>query len=252
LKNLHLKISLDKFYNLFLKDDAPHSFDKYQNEYIHDRNVSITNWKSLGINTRQFVTDLIIPESRILSFSHLIKNPVGFGPSEAKTTRTQLLRRYEQCGLIIENKTIVEGVPAADAFFVDDYWRIEANGVDEVIVSVSFEICFTKRTMFRNVIEKSVLRETRDWLSSYSSMIHKTLADEIAPSVDDTNDNNYVVSLRAKTMSITGERGMMICIYSLASVSIICLIASTVILLLVYQAISNIREELITLRMRND
>jgi VAD1 Analog of StAR-related lipid transfer domain len=115
--------------------------------------------------------DMVLVCSRVLSFIHVIKSTLGMGPSEAKTTRRQTLHRYKEYGLTVENITMVEGIPAADSFSVHDFWKIEAQGAKQIMVSARFAPRFNKRTMLKGLIEKNILRETKEWFSGYSRMI---------------------------------------------------------------------------------
>ena len=133
----------------------------------------MTHW--INDSPSDIQSDQISVYSRTLTFTHPIKSTMGMGPSEAKTTRKQILRRYQQYGMTLENITAVEGIPAADTFSVHDFWRIEADGTDTVTISANFAPRFTKRTIFKNLIEKSVLKETKAWFAGYRALITETL-----------------------------------------------------------------------------
>ena len=105
-----------------------------------------------------------------------IKNAVGLGPTEAKTNRQQRLQRFSGKGMLLGNETTVDGVPGADAFKVMDRWLIETvNDGQSVQLSASFEIVFTKRSLFRSIIEKSIKKETREWWNGYHEMLTNAL-----------------------------------------------------------------------------
>ena len=242
---------MDEFYNHFLKDDASYSFDRYQKETIRDRDVSITTWTSNDDDVRQVTPDqTIYVQSRLLSFTHPIKNTVGLGPSEAKTTRKQRLRRYQHLGITIENKTVVEGIPAADTFSVDDFWHIKSDGMDSVILSVNFEINFTKRTMFKNIIEKSVLRETRAWLLGYSTMTLEALANgkEIAIASKKC-PTTVLVDTTSGTLFNNSIRIQMMLLIATVFLCVTCLVVVIVYLNMIVKVVTNINDELVALRV---
>jgi VAD1 Analog of StAR-related lipid transfer domain len=183
LQFLRLSCSLDTFYRLFVANKAPFSFDRYQRDQIRDRDVSITPWIDDDDGDESLYDSAISVCSRTLTFTHPIKTGMGMGPSEARTKRRQLLRRYQQYGMTVENKTVVEGIPAADTFSVHDFWKIEADGTEHVVVSVNFAPRFTKRTLFKGIIEKSILRESKEWFTGYTKMVKEALSsgDEAVP-----------------------------------------------------------------------
>lgn len=149
-----------------MANNAPHSLDRFQREDIQDKDVVVTSWQGdNGVFTRQ------------ISFRHQIKS--SFGPSEAPTTRSQRMRRFESKGITLENSTKVENTPASDAFVVEDYWVVSADGEDHVILSVFFAPRFLKRTMFKGIIEKSVKQATAGWFQAYVEKVQKILAPEV-------------------------------------------------------------------------
>jgi hypothetical protein len=142
---------------------------RYQSEYVKDRHVEATHWTTCKDNDS-------IMMARTMTFTHPIKNSMGLGPSEARTTRQQRLWRFEDRGLLLENITQVDGIPASDAFHLRDRWLIEQQGQGGAVrLSSSFEIRFTKRSLFRGFIEKSVKKETGDWWTGYSTMLQEAL-----------------------------------------------------------------------------
>lgn len=107
----------------------------------------------------------------------------GMTPSEARTSREQRLWRFEGEGLIIENTTHVEGViPASDSFHVLDRWVIEPLGGNSEFVqlSASFDVHFTKRTLFRSIIEKNIKKATIAWWRRYSETLAAVVSHSIA------------------------------------------------------------------------
>jgi len=196
---LRLSCSLDNFYRTFLVDNAPFSFDRFQREYIQDQDLIVTPWQPHNSDDDNHDTDEtpnapqhgdnnINAQIRTLSFTHPIKkSSMGVGPSEAHTQRRQVIRRYDPHGITFQNTTHVEGIPAADCFSVHDFWTIApAEDDSTVVVSVRFAARFTKRTLFRNVIERNIKRETKEWFVSFSKMAHAALEEATAAAATTT------------------------------------------------------------------
>ena len=168
LESLSIPCSLDDYHKLFLADNAQYSLDYYQKEYIKDRNVSITGW-DVGADGVSF--------HRSISFTHPIKNSMGIGPSSAQTSRQQRLRKFPGIGLALENKTVIEGIPGADCFHIQDIWLLEFVNESESRLSVHFDIIFQKRSMFKSIIQKNVRKETKQWIAGYVDMVEACLDD---------------------------------------------------------------------------
>lgn len=182
LKSLILSCSLDKFFETFLADDAPFSLLRYQKDHVKDRDLQATKWSTVTSGNLRNVNSSNTVMTRTLCFSHPIKNTIGVGPSEARTTRKQTLERFDNRGILLENITIVEGIPAADTFRLTDQWLIETldgcAGVDQIKLSSSFEVKFIKRSLLRGIIEKSVRKETGDWWTGYKRMLQTALTEK--------------------------------------------------------------------------
>lgn len=171
-QSLSLPCSLECFFQTFLADDVEHSLTRYQSECIQDRDVTASPWEKNAIMS-----------SRMITFTHPIKSvAMVLGPSEARTKRHQRLWRFEK-GILLENITHIEGIPNADTFCICDRWVIvaESNDSGGVQLSSSFELQFTKRSLFRNLIEKSVKRETFEWWSGYTKMVQDVLLKTALP-----------------------------------------------------------------------
>lgn len=179
LQSLNLPCSLEFFFQTFLADDAEHSLARYQSEHIHDRDVAISPW---AICSGENEKEGSVMMSRTITFSHPIKAvAMGLGPSEARTKRHQRLWRFEK-GILLENTTHIDGIPNADAFCICDRWVIAEK--ECVQLSSSFELQFTKRSLFRSIIEKSVKKETMDWWSGYTRMVIQEVLNQQETQVD--------------------------------------------------------------------
>jgi hypothetical protein len=168
--------SLDKFCDLFFADQAPHPIEKFQREAIGDERIHVSQWSPKISSTTRTTTAKC---ARTIDFWHPLKNALG--PSKAKTLRQQTIRRFGNYGVILENTTMVQGVPAADCFRVHDRWVVEAarDATDGgLTMTVTFRIEFTKATMFKPLIQKNIRRETKNWFQGYVKMLHQVLAQE--------------------------------------------------------------------------
>ena len=181
--------NLDEWFDLFFSDDAFFSLARYQLEHVGDRDVSFHPWRRKQKNNcDEKKTDSVnhnlnnnneteIPElEREIRYIH----PIGgsmIGPSEAETFRVQSLKRYRNHGAILKNTTTVgKGIPMGDCFRVEDMWVIEKDPSESLLtISVSFNVVFVKRTMFKGMIQKNTLSETRDWFKGYSTMLQTAL-----------------------------------------------------------------------------
>jgi hypothetical protein len=164
--------SLDKFCDLFFADQAPHPIEKYQREAIGDEQIHVSQWSPT-------ISTTITKHARTIDFWHPLNNSLG--PSKAKTLRQQTIRRFGNYGIILENTTVVQGVPAADCFRVHDRWVVEAaEGATAggLTMTVTFRIEFTKTTMFKPIIKKNIRQETKNWFQGYVKMLHQVLARE--------------------------------------------------------------------------
>jgi hypothetical protein len=190
--------SLDDWFDLFFSDDAVFSLARYQLEHVGDRDVSFHPWRkkkssngggggdeSTGGSAVTADENDGIPElEREISYIHPIGGGSMIGPSEAETFRVQSLKRYGDFGAILRNVTTVgKGIPMGDCFRVEDQWMLEAKAFDgaaaapcsSLTLSVSFRVVFVKRTMFKGIIQKNTLSETKDWFQGYSKMLLSAL-----------------------------------------------------------------------------
>jgi VAD1 Analog of StAR-related lipid transfer domain len=161
IDNVILNWSLSDFFDHFLSDDAPHSILRYQELEIGDTQVKATKWTPSD-------GDCI---TRTISFCHPIANSFGIGPSSTLATKKQTLHRYGDFGLCLATTTNISGVPAADTFHVADHWLVEQISSHEIRFSVLHETVFTKRTIFKRVIEASTKIEIKSWYTGYLAML---------------------------------------------------------------------------------
>lgn len=168
-KDVRLECTLDQYFDLFLSDGATCSFTHFQKDVIADKDVTITDWKIVDEGARSTNKEY----TRTLSFTHPIRSSIG--PSEAHTERQQVLKRFSSHGMILMNSTRVSGIPAADCFRAEDFWIIEAEGNETILVSARFAPRFHRRTMLKSIIERSIKRETTEWFRLYFDMVRTAL-----------------------------------------------------------------------------
>ena len=155
--------------DMFFSNDATFSISRYQKEVILDKEVNYSNWKKRP--------DIYPPIfDRDIHFVHPLHNSVG--PSQAKTNRHQSFQRFGTLGATLQNVTIVNGVPSADCFRVEDRWSVESIGESSVHLRVTFRIVFTKRTMFKPIIQKNVKAETKKWFHGYAKFLRQALQED--------------------------------------------------------------------------
>jgi hypothetical protein len=164
--------------DMFFSNDAFYPIAKYQQEQINDREIHYSKWKKRrNPSSHPPIFD------RLVTFIHPLKNTIG--PSQAKTTRQQSFQRFGNHGMCLQNVTMVEGVPAAECFRVEDRWNIEGDVSSDsdsndssVKMRVSFQAVFTKRTMFKSIIQKNIRQESKTWAKGYVHFVHQALAED--------------------------------------------------------------------------
>lgn len=139
-----LNCNLDKFFDLFFKDNAKFSIAKFL-ESRGDSNLQSSEWIKEGVN-----------RTRVLHYIHPVNAPLA--PPTAAARKEQSYRRFSDSGLCVWTKTFVDDVPMADCFYVSDRIRVEPQG-KKVAVWMEFEITFVKSTMFKSIITKTTSSE---------------------------------------------------------------------------------------------
>ena len=87
------------------------------------------------------------PSARVIQYTHPVNAPMA--PPTAKAKKQMRLHKFGNVGLCLETCTIVEEVPMADCFVVNDrLWVSEAeDGNQGCVVAVTFQIHFIKGTV---------------------------------------------------------------------------------------------------------
>jgi hypothetical protein len=154
LEEIHC--SLEKFYELFFSNEAPHSIAKFMSD-SGDENVVASRWKK---GEEDIWT-------RTIEYSHPVNAPLA--PPMARARKEQRLRRFGNHGISVETDTYVDDVPMTDCFYVTDRLLIsstEENGT--VRLTAHFDIRFVKSTMFRAIIANTTKSE---FLKSFQTLL---------------------------------------------------------------------------------
>lgn len=160
-QSLALPMSVDEFYYNVLADDADNSFTNYMRN-IGELDVDTTKWE-LGTPTASSLSS-----SRTIHYIHPVNSPMA--PPTAKARKLQTLHKFCSAGLCVESCTVVEEVPMADCFVVDDrLWVHKAS--QGCVMSVTFQIRFVKGTLFRRIIENQTRKEYQSFWDQFSIMV---------------------------------------------------------------------------------
>ncbi|KAL9185228.1 hypothetical protein ACHAXT_003005 [Thalassiosira profunda] len=192
-----LPLTVDEFYQYVLEDDALHSFVKFMRD-IGELDVDATQWEPSQMPTATK------PATRIIHYVHPVNAPMA--PPTAKARKQQSLHKFGSAGLCLETCTVVEDVPMADCFVVEDrLWVHEAeNGTEGCTVAVTFQIRFVKGTMFRRIIESTTRKEYESYWNQFADRI-RGLKGPSALEVDELEE--VAMELEEATAMLEGEEG---------------------------------------------
>jgi len=150
--------SVSDFFDTFLKDSSPRSMSYFQSKVMGDNNVSLEAWaKNTAPEGEASAADSL---SRVFEFEKTTRWAV------AKVKRRQT---YQTCGknAIIQNFTHLQGIPQADAFFVEDMWLLETEATHVITLNVKCRIVWLKNTMLKSVITNRTKTEAKEWFDKY-------------------------------------------------------------------------------------
>jgi hypothetical protein len=177
--------SVTDFFNIFLRDSAKRSTSYFQSKIMNDTNVVVEAWtKNSAPDGEGSVVDSL---SRMIEFEHATRWAI------AKVKRRQT---YQMCGrnAIIQNFTHLQGIPQADAFFVEDMWLLEDTG-SHVTLNVKFRIVWLKNTMLKSVITNRTRTEAKEWFDKFIPFVSQKPDQESSPVQDETTASNRFGSL---------------------------------------------------------
>lgn len=168
IQSLALPLTVDEFYHQVLEDNATQSFEKFMRD-IGELNVKSTPWQPSKAPTPSE------PNTRSIQYTHPVNAPMA--PPTAKAFKQQVLHKFGTVGMCLDTCTVVQEVPMADCFVVNDrLWVHEAEDentgtVKGCIVAVTYEIKFVKSTMFRRIIESQTRKEYALFWNQYADMV---------------------------------------------------------------------------------
>jgi hypothetical protein len=167
-------MSVDEFYNYVLADDADHSFTNFMRN-IGELDVETTKWElSIGNmppnNGTLDTSSLSL--SRTINYIHPVNSPMA--PPTAKARKQQTIHKFGTAGICVESCTVVEEVPMADCFVVDDRLWV-SNTSQGCVLSVTFQIRFVKGTLFRRIIENQTRKEYQSFWDQFSIMVQSLI-----------------------------------------------------------------------------
>lgn len=105
------------------------------------------------------------------------------GPPHGQAEKTQTLTKFGHYGLCVVTHTWIHGVPLADCFYVEDCLLVKANPKGGISISIMFDICFVKRTMFKNIISMTAINDITNFFKEYV----KVVQDKVQLSGDEEN-----------------------------------------------------------------
>lgn len=149
-----LPISVAEFFDLFIANDAPHSFRSYY-ESQGSRNLSVTNW-SEGSS--------FLGASREIKFIKPLNVP---GLPSTRCTNVQRFRRFGEQGLVVCESTQMDDVPGASTFTVEDMVAVRSISPGKISLEINFEVHFIKATYFRFMIENSTGAEMQKYFKDF-------------------------------------------------------------------------------------
>ena len=182
LDSINLSCSLDEFYEKFIANDCRHSFGSFQKSVIGDFELEVKEWEKSKDSTATNCS------RRTITFRHPLKHKLG--PKDASMEKRQQLHLISGHGILLKSCTYGKGFPAADAFHVEDMWIIESCNADAdesgrrgsgVSMSVSFQIQYSKSTMFKKMIDVNTKQEYTQMYDKYMDMVTSALGGEEKP-----------------------------------------------------------------------
>ena len=130
---------------------------------IGELNVDTTPWQPTGEPTESE------PTTRIIHYTHPVNAPMA--PPTAKARKEQFFNKVGGVGLCVETCTVVEEVPMADCFVVEDRLWVQENEGGGCTVAVTFQIRFVKSTYFKRIIENTTRGEYMSFFKQFHDMI---------------------------------------------------------------------------------
>ena len=150
--------NIEDFFNKFIADDAPFSYQKYQSE-TGDKDVETTEWKESS-STFGYTRDM-----RFLKPVAVPAKPY------ARALMTQRYKRFGDYGFTIASSTRMEDVPYCDFFTVEVLLSARTTGENELTMMAYYEVKFIQSTMFRRFIEGNTNPDVKKWNEDHITYI---------------------------------------------------------------------------------
>ena len=162
---------------------------------IGELNVDTTPWHPAQIPTASE------PTTRTIHYTHPVNAPMA--PPTAKARKQQFFNKVGDVGLCVETCTIVEEVPMADCFVVEDRLWVHESEDGGCIVAVTFQIRFVKGTMFRRIIESTTRKEYESFWNQFADMIQSLKGS--GTSLEEEELADVAMELEKATLMLEGE-----------------------------------------------
>mmetsp|Transcript_18210 Transcript_18210/g.55823 ORF Transcript_18210/g.55823 Transcript_18210/m.55823 type:complete len:722 (-) Transcript_18210:277-2442(-) len=168
-----LPITIDKFFEHFLADDAPFSLAKFH-EFQRDAEVSVTPWTE--VPQKKTTPENSSEHTRVVRFRRRLKSPIG--PASTRTTKMQRCRCFGRRGIVVNTVMTMEDIPYRDCFTVEDRWVAEPSADGrETRVRFEFQVAWTKTTIWKRRIEVNSKADLEGFYEAYVQAAHAYLAD---------------------------------------------------------------------------
>jgi len=133
-------------FEVFFDDDAPFSFQQFQQK-LGDIDIVYEKWEettnsplsSFHPNATTPSDSLTKQMRRVTSFQTLTKS--YFGPAYAQAKKIQVATFFSDALVILENKTILSGIPFGDKFFVLERWILQTQDENTSRLNASVQVC---------------------------------------------------------------------------------------------------------------
>jgi len=172
LQSTTLPMTIDKFFEHFLADDAGYSLAKFH-EFQRDEEVSVTPWTEVPANKP---TADGSEHTRVLRFRRRLKSPIG--PASTRTTKMQRCRTFSRRGIVVNTVMTMEDIPYRDCFTVEDRWVAEPTADKrKTRVRFEFQVVWTKATIWKRRIEASSKADLEGFYDAYVRGAHAYVDD---------------------------------------------------------------------------
>lgn len=173
VKDYECACTLDKFFKLYVADDAEHNIGAFMKDKMGDKDIKISPWKPSEQGGK-------LVRKRVVRYIHPVNAPMA--PPEASARKEQTYQRFGEHGFEVDTHTFVVGVPMADCFFVKDRTIVaQGPGKGKVLLTMEFELEFVKSTMFKGIITKTTNSEVSKFMERRRDYMAEFLGEAVAP-----------------------------------------------------------------------